>query len=224
MKFPYPELETVTHAGGRWYDTPVGFFPSITTILGFTEAPEKKESLRRWQEALGPLAAEKSKAATDRGTMVHLLAERYLKKQQVDAPVDGKPVSEPDLASFRALKLKLDKVDEVWGQEVCLYSQKIELAGRCDLIGVYRGVEAIVDFKTAGRVKKHEDIGAYKVQLAFYAQAHNEMFGTNITDGFILMVADTGFPMEFKVKLTEHTSELEERAARYWLAAINTTV
>ena len=224
MKYPYPDLETETYNGGRWYLTPSGVFPSITTILGLTAAPEKKAALKRWQEALGAKAAVVSKAATDRGTHVHLLAERYLKKEQVDAPIDGAPVPGPDLQSFNALKTKLDKIDSVWGQECALYSTELELAGRCDLVGTYKGLPAIIDFKTATRVKGHDDIIDYKCQLAFYGAAHNEMFGTNIEDGFILMVAETGFPMEFRVKLADHMPALRERAACFWLAAVNSLV
>ena len=110
------------------------------------------------------------------------------------------------------------------GRKYPLDSKEVELAGRCDLIAVYKGVPVIIDFKTASRVKKHEDIGNYKVQLAFYAMAHNEMFGTDIQEGVILMVAGTGFPQEFRVKLSDHVQELKERAASFWQAAINTAV
>lgn len=222
MKFPYPEISTVSHLNGRWYETERASYPSITTILGFTEAPEKKASLKRWQDALGAEAVTKSKFATDRGTTIHLMAERFLKGEIVNAPVDGKPISDADLSSFNALKMLLKKVDEVWGQEVCLVSHEIEIAGRCDLIGVYKGVPAIVDFKTASRVKGHADIGNYKVQLAFYGMAHNEMFGTNIQCGYILMVADSGFPQEFKVPFTpELNAELVRRAGEYWDYALS---
>jgi hypothetical protein len=77
------------------------------------------------------------------------------------------------------------------------------------------------DFKTAGRVKGHKDIGDYKLQLAFYACAHNEMFGTNIRDGVILMVAQTGFPMEFNVKLDDYMDELKSRVGTFWSNLIN---
>jgi genome maintenance exonuclease 1 len=221
VKFPYPDLTTQTYDGHRWYDTPNGFYPSITTILGFTETPEKKASLKRWQDALGAEAVVRSKAATDRGTNVHLLAERYLKKQQVDLPIDGKPVPHADLQSFNALKMELNKIDEVWGQECALYSDSIEIAGRCDCVGTYKGLPVIIDFKTSGKVKGHADIGNYKVQLAFYGLAHNEMYGTNIEDGIILMVSEAGFPQKFMVKLADHMEELRTRAASFWLAALN---
>lgn len=219
MKFPYPDLTAETSNGGRWYDTPHGAFPSITTILGFTEHADKKASLRRWQESLGMEEATKvSLAATTRGTNVHLLCERFLKGEALQ---QGDVIPDADVQAFNALKLKLRSVDEVWGQEVALYSKTLELAGRCDLVGIYKGVPCIIDFKTASRVKHHEDIGEYKCQLAFYGAAHDEMFGTNIEDGIILMVAGGGFPMEFKVKLVDHMDELRQRAASFWHHAIN---
>ena len=222
MTFTYPELTTVSH-NGRWYETPTGsYYPSITTILGTTAPPEKVASLKNWQNSLGIEKANAvSKSAMDRGTNVHLLAERYLKGEKVDAPIGGRPVPHPDLASFNALKLKLDKIDEVWGQEVALYSESIEVAGRCDLVGKYKGVPCIVDFKTASRVKKRSDIKDYELQLAFYAIAHNEMFGTDINTGIILMVAETGFPMEFTVDLPEQYEELGTRVEKFWAKAVN---
>lgn len=225
MKFEYSSLETETHAGRRWYLTPAGAFPSITTVLGYTEPEEKKESLKKWQESLGAVkAAAVSKAAVDRGTNVHLLCERYLKGEKVDAPINGQPVPYPDLQSFNALKLKLNKIDEVWGQEVALYSTSLELAGRCDLIAVYKGRPVIIDFKTSSRIKNTKDIHGYKLQLAFYAQAHNEMYGTDISEGIILMVAETGFPQEFRAELAEFMPELRDRASRFWQDAINSSV
>jgi len=225
MKFPYPDLQTVSHQGRRWYDTPAGFMPSITTVLGYTEPEEKKQSLKNWQESLGPVrAAQVSKAATDRGTNVHLLCERFLKGEQIDSHIDGQPVPYADMQSFNALKLKLSKIQEVWGQEVALYSTSLELAGRCDLIAIYKERPVIIDFKTSSRIKSSKDIHSYKLQLAFYAQAHNEMFGTDIAEGVILMVAGTGFPQEFKVQLSEFIPELKKRADRFWQDAINNVV
>jgi genome maintenance exonuclease 1 len=153
-----------------------------------------------------------------------LLAERYLKKEEEFAPIHKKPVPDPDKAAFNALKLKLDKIDEIWGQECTLFSTELEVGGRCDLVGKFKGVPVIVDFKTAGRVKSKKDIGDYCLQLAFYAKAHNEMFGTNIEDGVILMVAQTGFPMEFNIKLEEHYPELKKRIAEFWHKTLNSKV
>lgn len=202
--FVYPEIEAELFEGKRFYHTVSGAYPSITTVIGHTEPEEKKASLEAWRKSLGAAKAKQvSDAATSRGTNVHLLAERYLKKQEVFAPINGVPIIDSDKAAFNALKLKLDKIDEVWGQEVPLYSNFYEVAGRCDLVGKFKGVPVIVDFKTAGRIKNRKDISDYELQLIFYGDAHNEMFNTNIQEGVILMVAETGFPMEFRVPFTD---------------------
>ena len=195
-----------------------GAYPSITTILGTTQPEEAVKALEGWRNSLGHDKAKAvSKKATDHGTNVHLLAERYLKGEDVFATINGMAVPDPDKAAFNALKLKLDKIDEVWGQEVPLFSKKYEVAGRCDLVGKFKGVPVIVDFKTASRVKGKADIKDYELQLIFYGDAHNEMFGTDIQAGVILMVAQTGFPMEFNVPFTpELRAKLQERVNAFY--------
>ena len=220
--FNYPDLTAEVHNNQRWYNTPFGFYPSITTVLGATESEEAKASLKRWQDSLGAEeAATKSKEATDKGTNVHLMAERFLKQEEVFAPIDGIEIPQHHIHSFNALKTKLKKVNEVWGQEVALYSQEVEIAGRTDLICVYNGVPSIVDYKTASRLKDHSDIVSYKLQLAFYAIAHNEMFKTDIQQGIILMSAGEGFPLEFKIDIAEWVPQLKERSLQFWESAIN---
>jgi hypothetical protein len=222
MTFTYPEISTVNELGLRWYETARGTFPSITSILGTTRPEAAMKALESWRTSLGAEKADAaSKRATDHGTNVHLLAERYLKGEDVLADIGGQPIPQRDLDAFRAIKLKLDKIDEVWGQEVPLFSTNYEVAGRCDLVGKYKGVPAIVDFKTAGRIKGKSDIGDYFLQLAFYAKAHNEMFGTDIQRGVILMVADSGFPLEFISDLNEHYPELEKRITAFWEKTLN---
>lgn len=220
--FTYTDMATQTALGGRWYDTPLGSFPSITTVLGGTEPPEKTKSLESWRTSLGHAKADAfTKKAQDHGTNVHLLAERYLKGEKVDAPINGQPVPHTDLSGFNALKLKLDKIDEVWGQEVALYSTSLEVAGRCDLIGKFKGVPVIVDFKTASRLKTKAEINDYALQLLFYGTAHNEMFGTNIQQGIILMVSSAGFPQEFKFDFTDELrAELKTRVNKYWTTVL----
>lgn len=220
--FNYPDLTAEVHNNQRWYNTPFGFYPSITTVLGATESEEAKASLKRWQDSLGAEeAARKSKEATDKGTNVHLMAERFLKQEDVFAPIDGVEIPIGHIHSFNALKPKLKKVNEVWGQEVALYSRYVEIAGRTDLICVYNGIPSIVDYKTATRLKDHSDIISYKLQLAFYAIAHNEMFNTDIQQGVILMSAGEGFPLEFKININDWVPELKMRSLKFWDHALN---
>lgn len=217
MKFPYEDYQTTNEIGMRWYHTPAGAFPSITTVLGVSEPPEKKQALLNWQNSLGPVkAAQKSKEATDHGTMVHLLAERFLKGEDPYAPVDGQPIPQKDVMGFNALKLKLKQINEVWGQEQSIYSPTLEVAGRFDCIGEYKKIPSVIDFKTASRIKNREDIHSYELQLCFYACAHNELFGTDIRQGVVLMSSAGGMPQEFIVDIEQHIPALVERIQTFW--------
>jgi genome maintenance exonuclease 1 len=77
-------------------------------------------------------------------------------------------------------------VNEFWGTEVPLYFPRI-YAGTTDCVGVHQDQEAIMDFKQTNRPKKTEWIEDYFLQLAAYAEAHNEVHGTRIRRGVILM-------------------------------------
>ena len=79
-------------------------------------------------------------------------------------------------------------VDEVWGTEIGLIAPGL-YAGTTDCIGVHNGEDAIIDFKTSKKIKKEEWIEDYYLQCCAYALAHNEMYGTNIKKGVILMVS-----------------------------------
>lgn len=215
--FTYPEIETVNELDRRWYLTPVGPLPSITTVLGHSEPPEMKRSLQQWRDSIGHAEADRvSKEATDRGTILHLLCERHLKGEEVLAPIDGVPVPADALGAYRSLKHNLKKITGVYGQEVALWSDSVGIAGRCDVVGEYKGVPSIIDFKTSKRIKTYADIHDYGLQLCFYAEAHNEMFGTSITNGIILMSVDCSMPMEFKFELPPLVSELKLRVAEFW--------
>jgi hypothetical protein len=214
MKYPYPEMVATPFNGMRFYETPEGkFYPSITTILGDTVSEEKKASLKKWQTSLGvAAAAKKTQDAADNGTAVHLLAERYLKGEEL---IQGETFSPLSMSSFNALKMKLNKV-EPWGQEVALYTDLLEISGRCDCVGLYKGVPSIIDFKTSTKIKSEKQIDDYKLQVCAYSIMHNEMFGTDIMQGVILMTSDGGFPQEFIVDLADQIELLVLRVDEFY--------
>ena len=201
----------------RFYETIDGtaFYPSVTTVLGKTMPADKSAALAKWQQVLGLTEANRrSKEAADHGTMVHLLIERYLRGEPFYGPDEEK--NDKAMATFNSLKLKLAKIDEVWGLEVPMYSHLLKLAGRCDCIGVFKGRPSIIDFKTAGRLKSDADIEDYKLQLCAYSIMHNELFDTNIEDGVILMAGANGFPQEFRVPLLNYVQPLLDRIDKFY--------
>ena len=52
---------------------------------------------------------------------------------------------------------------------------------------MYNGSEAIIDFKQSNKLKKRQWLGDYFLQLVAYAEAHNELHGSNINKGVVLM-------------------------------------
>lgn len=215
MKFDYPEMSTVPVKGMRFYESPDGrFYPSITTVLGLTVPEEKKKSLEAWRTSLGAAKADKkTKDAADNGTAMHLLIERYLRGEDI---FQGETFTQENINYFNALKMKLKKIDEVWGQEVPLVSHLLELAGRCDCIGLYKGVPSIIDFKTSTSLKSKDKIEDYYLQLCAYSIMHNETYDTNITHGVILMSSNGGFPQEFHVNLLDYVEPLIQRVDEFY--------
>lgn len=214
MQFSYPEINSFNYQNMRFYKVTEGIdYPSVTTVLGSTAPPKKLLSLQAWRNSIGEEAADRiTKAAADRGTSVHILAEKFLKNEEIDSS----KFSSEEISAFNTIKTKLKKISSVWGQEVALYSNELKVAGRCDCIGIYKGMPCIIDYKTSSRIKKESDIEDYFLQLTAYAIMHNEMFKTHITHGVILMVSDLGFPQEFVKNVQDYKSALVERISTFY--------
>ena len=90
------------------------------------------------------------------------------------------------------------RMDEIWGTEITLYYPNL-YAGASDLAGVYEGRESIMDFKQSNKPKRREWIDDYFTQLAAYATAHNQIYGTKIQSGTILMCTKDNYFQEFTV-------------------------
>ena len=67
-----PELKTKTINKKRFYVTPEGYYPSITTVL----SNRKKEGLWEWRKRVGAdVANYVARTAAARGTKVHHMCE-----------------------------------------------------------------------------------------------------------------------------------------------------
>jgi genome maintenance exonuclease 1 len=116
----------------------------------------------------------------------------------------------------------LSQCTEYWGTEVPLYFPKV-YAGTTDLVGVHGGSESIMDHKQTNKPKKREWIDDYFVQLAAYANAHNELHGTKIRKGVIFMCDPTCLYQEFIIEGTEfdkYTDMWFKRVEQYYMQFI----
>lgn len=215
-KYTYVGYERIEGGSeGRLYSTPSGNLPSVTTILSATS---DNEGLKKWRAFVGEdKANEITLEATTVGTFMHENLERRL----VGDPdhLGGMPIR--ILARNMADCIQQNawpKISEVWGQEVPLFYSGL-WAGTTDLVGVHNGLPAIMDYKNSRKPKTWEFIENYRLQLAAYALAHNEMFGTEINRGVIFIcVRKDPANLQYQEYVIEGTDF--EEAKRMWIERV----
>jgi len=203
-KYNYVSLNKQTINGSRKYATPDGeHLPSVTTILDATKSEESKQALQNWRKRIGVAKAQEiTTEAAGRGTRMHKWLENYVKTGSTGEPGSNPYSIQSHQMASSIITQGLIKCNEYWGTEVSLYFPKI-YAGTTDLCGVHEGADAILDFKQTNKFKKKEWIDDYFIQLTAYANAHNEVYGTKIRKGVILMCTADNIYQEFIIEGTE---------------------
>ena len=188
-----PEVSTKNINRKRFYDTPTGFYPSITTVLGVRK--EKKEGLAKWRERVGnDVANHIMRTAAGRGTAVHHMCEDFLNNKEV-IKEDQKFLP---WCLFSQLKPTLEKsINNIYAQECGLWSEKYRVAGRVDCIAEWNGVPSIIDFKTSRSERKDDYNFEYYMQASAYAEMFEERTGIEINQIVILVVTEDGLVQEF---------------------------
>lgn len=192
QKYEYKPLQRIDTGNGRRYI--VGEtrpLPSVTTILGKTK---DMSHLIEWKNRVGH--AEAQRITTEAGNLghgMHQNIENYI----LELPMAGSFMNKA-LANV-IIKQGLCNVSEVWGTEVALYSTGL-YAGTTDLIGVHQGIPSIMDYKNSLKEKKKEWIEDYFMQLAAYALAHNEMYGSTINRGVVMIATREAKYQEFIIE------------------------
>ena len=196
QRYNYPTSTRSLINNQRHYDVNAQKLPSVTTILAATQPPEKKASLDAWRARVGEAQAKEiTESAANRGTAMHTIIEKFLFGQGyldlTDVGRNAQTMAEQIIE--KGLK---NRLAEFWGLEVTLYYPGL-YAGATDVVGIYDGAESIVDFKQSNKPKRREWIEDYKLQLAAYALAHNEVYGTNIQKGVNLICTKDNYFQEF---------------------------
>lgn len=194
-KFNYQPLKRTEGPNGRRYIVGEGRpLPSVTTVLSATK---DMTHLNEWIDRVGEATANKIKTeASGLGTSLHKNIENYILGKEITGTFMAKALAKV------IINKGLPSVTEVWGTEVALYSTGL-YAGTADLLGLHDGKPAVMDFKNSLRDKKKEWIEDYFIQLAAYAMAHNEMYGTNINRGVIMIATRDAKYQEFVIESEE---------------------
>jgi len=183
----YSELKVDYNEWGRIYYSPKGhIFPSITTLLGNTNE-DKDNALDLWRERLGEYAATKeTERCILRGNEVHKLAEQYTQNKEIDY----NNYSKLSVDMFKRIRRRLHRINNIYAQEIPLYSYTLGVAGRVDLIAEYDDVLSIIDYKTSTKEKCESWIEDYFIQAAAYSYMFEEMYGIRIEQIIVLIAVE----------------------------------
>ena len=204
QKYPYSNFNKTTKDGKRFYTTPDGALtktvPSVTTVLSATK---DMTHLHAWRKRVGAKKAQQiTTESANIGTVMHGSLEKHVKG------IERKPGS--NLIHQKAHAMAnviidngLTDVSEVWGSEVSLYYPEL-YAGTTDLVGVYKGEPAIMDFKQARKLKKKEWVEDYYLQLVAYSEAHNKQYDTQIKTGRIFICTQNNEFQTFNIDNYDH--------------------
>lgn len=197
--YKYEPLTREDSAGGRTYVYGETRLPSVTAVLSATK---DQTTLKAWAERIGLAEAERIRnEAAAVGTHMHAVMERMIAYRDLPRPTNWLMVRGYELG-YKLINNYFQFVSEIWGSEVPLYYPG-KYAGTTDLVCVFRGKPAIVDFKQSLRPKKRQWIEDYFQQLTAYAAAHNIVHGTTIDYGVVLIACQTGEIQEFSLTGTE---------------------
>ena len=207
----FPELIQETTETSRVYVTPSGNkYASVTTVL----SDYNKGVIDSWRNRVGEEEANAvSLKARTRGTAVHSAIEYYLNNQKV--PSD---ILLPNVKSlYVRLKPELDKINNIHCLETRMFSDELRLAGTVDCIGQYDGVLSVIDFKTAKKPKKFDNIANYFMQGSAYAEMFREHTNIKIEQIVILIGVDSSNHAQvFVANPDDYLNELKLYIKKYY--------
>lgn len=196
------ELTTSESDSGRWYNSPIGSLPSVTTVTGW----KKSKFFAKWRKE----NPQESRRVCTRGNTLHKIIEDYLNNE-----FDPEGVDPNVMELFVQLKPELDKIDNIHALEVPLWSEAMMMAGRVDCVAEYDGKLSIIDFKGSTRAKNAKDIENYFMQATAYAVAWQERTGQAIDNFAILLASEEGINQVFQGNPIKHVKPLLETIEEY---------
>ena len=207
----FKQAELIERDNAHFYQTPTGeIYPSITTILHETMTNEKKESLQNWKNK--EIAADYiTQEAATIGTETHKLIENHINEvRQTDE------VRLLSVAHFNNLIPFLQKINDVHGTELRLYSNTMKLAETSDCIATYDGELSIIDYKTKRSNQREEWMTDHFIQGTAYAQMFKELTGIEVKQVVILVSSEKNSRIEFIKNTEDYKDLLTQRLNQYY--------
>lgn len=206
----FTQSELIERDDGHYYQTPSGvIYPSITTMLHKTQSQEKQESLQNWKEQEIASSYITQEAAII-GSETHKLIENYLNGSQNSEKF--RLLSE---AHFTNLLPFVNKINDIHGVELRLYSDKMKLAGTSDCIAKYDGKLSVIDYKTKRSNQQEEWMTDHFIQATSYGIMFKELTGIEIQQIVILVSSEKNTRAEFVKNPKDYVHLLEQRIKQF---------
>ena len=164
----------ITLPDGRYYQRNGEYYPSVTYVLSYYP---KGKFFEDWLKKVGYSADHIVKKASEEGTQVHEMIEAYLNGEELKFLEHGRPMYNPNVWQMflRFVEWWEEYNPTLIEAEVHLFSDKLKVAGTCDLVCEINGELWVIDFKTSNHLQT-----TYDLQTAMYAQCFEECFGKKV--------------------------------------------
>ncbi len=169
------EFKQITTNDSRFYEDGNKTYPSVTYVLSYYP---KGRNFEDWLKKVGYASDFIAKKAADEGTLVHNLAESYLKGEKIEL-MDEDQNPKYDIKIWKMFLRFVDFWEtsgaELIETEVFLYSDALNIAGTCDLVCKINDEVCVMDIKTSNHLQI-----TYELQSAIYAKCFEECYDQKV--------------------------------------------
>jgi len=165
------DYQQITLPDSRYYKRNGEYYPSITYVLS---CYPKGKYFQDWLKKVGYSADYIVKKAGEEGTQVHEMIEDYLNGKELSfLSPNGNPLYDPNIwqGFLRFVDWWETYKPTLLETEVHLFSDKIKVAGTCDLVCEIDDELWVIDFKFSNNLQT-----TYELQTAIYTECYKECF------------------------------------------------
>ena len=164
----------ITLPDGRYYQRNGEYYPSVTYVLSHYP---KGKFFEDWLKKVGYSADYIVKKASEEGTQVHEMIEAYLNGEELKFLEHGRPMYAPNIWQMflRFVDFWEEYKPTLIEAEIHLFSDKLKIAGTCDMVCEINGELWVIDFKTSNHLQT-----TYDLQTSIYAKCFEECFGKKV--------------------------------------------
>jgi len=159
------DYQQITLPDSRYYKRNGEYYPSITYVLS---CYPKGKYFQDWLKKVGYSADYIVKKAGEDGTQVHEMIEDYLNGKELSfLSPNGNPLYDPNIwqGFLRFVDWWETYKPTLLETEVHLFSDKIKVAGTCDLVCEIDDELWVIDFKFSNNLQT-----TYELQTAIYTE------------------------------------------------------